>query len=1085
MRSIYIYLFAVITVGSIFSTNAQGVVINEVDAIVADPNPQFIELYGAPNSGLEGYSIALVRSIWLGGGAYGVEVYSAISLEGMQFDSEGFLATTVELALPVGAVAIYEADLSTIVVGEEPPTEDIIDALVYGPVNMGPSHPQVSGILQALVPPGTGLLSESVEGNPQVHSMSRLPDGGAPFDLSSYTIQPSSQGITNILDCAGGFLEITNTANDTLCTDQGPAIATFNHITDAPTASLTLLVVDLIDETILSSASGSAINFEGLGDGLLGVVAVSHDSPLDASSIEAGMPLSGVTSSGCFSLSEQQYVIFVETCEMPACDGGTMLDASGSDEVLTCLTTDGTIVAFGYYSEAVEDNFLFAICTDEDTIITTIEAPFYDFTDLGVNDYHVWGISTQGDISPETIAPGAFVGGVTAIECDSVGASALVVSILECGEAGLCDDLIISEYVEGDSHNKAIELFNPSDVTIDLTSYTMELYNNGATEPNQELNLTGSLLPGETYVIGNSQATPALQNLSDITSQLTWYNGNDALVLSKNGEAIDMMGVVGQDPGEAWTVSSGGSMAEHTLVRKPNVGHGTTDWEEGQTQWDSYPQDTFDFLGSHQVTCGGLGTMSVGFDAPELYVSEGGGVVVSISPIYPIEDVEVELNIVGGDAIAGIDFPDVFPLNFNFDMGLLNSQSFNFTAIDEEDPELQEDVLMALSITSGGAILGIDTLVIHILPSDLEYPVYEINQVRGTNTQGVLDSISVACELRGIVHGWNDYPSGLQFTLIDPTNGINVFSPISDFGYNVVEGDSVRVRGVIDQYLGLAQIRIDTLLFEGSGFPSDTPQLVFEMDEETESRIITLKCTELVDLNDWTNTTPGFDVRLNFGSQEIIMRIDANTDLFGTTAPIGVFGVTGIGGQRDLNAPFVDGYMITPRGQFDLTEPVNADFIVNSPWDGNSGPLEIFNLSTGADDYLWNMGDGTTYNDTTPTHSYTEAGTFVIYLTAFSENGDCSSQTSFEVVSNWVRVEEFSGTILNAFPNPTSDKLIISSKHKVLFYRIYDALGRVVKSEDEINSNTFEVDASSLNNGVYSIRTQSESGLGLVKFIKN
>ena len=96
--------------------------------------------------------------------------------------------------------------------------------------------------------------------------------------------------------------------------------------------------------------------------------------------------------------------------------------------------------------------------------------------------------------------------------------------------------------------------------------------------------------------------------------------------------------------------------------------------------------------------------MSVGFDAPELYVSEGGGVVVSISPIYPIEDVEVELNIVGGDAIAGIDFPDVFPLNFNFDMGLLNSQSFNFTAIDEEDPELQEDVLMALSITSGGAV---------------------------------------------------------------------------------------------------------------------------------------------------------------------------------------------------------------------------------------------------------------------------------------------------------------------------------------------------------------------------------------------
>ena len=836
MRSIYIYLFAVITAGSTFSTNAQGVVINEVDVIVTESNPQFIELYGEPNSGLEGYSLALVRSIWLGGGAYGVEVYSAISLEGMQLDPDGFLTITGDLAENVGAVAIYEADISIFMVGEEPPTEDIIDAVVYG--NVGPSNPQVSGILQALVPPGTGLLYEGAEENPQGHSMARLPDGGEPFDLSSYAIQPPSQGTTNILACAGGFLEITNAANDTLCTDQGPAIATFNHITDAPTASLTLLVVDPVDGIILSSASGSAINFEGLGDGLLDIVAVSHDSPLDANSIEMGMPLSGVTSSGCLSLSELQYVIFVETCESPACDGGTMLDASGSNEVLACLTPEGTIVAFGYYSEAVEDDFLFAICTVEDTIITTIEVPFYDFTDLGVNDYHVWGISTQGEIDPATISPGAFVGGATALECDSIGASALVISILECGAAGLCDDLIISEYVEGDSHNKAIELFNPSDVAIDLTLYTMELYNNGATEPNQELNLTGSIPQGGTYVIGNSQATPALQNLSDVTSQLTWYNGNDALVLSKNGEAIDIMGVVGQDPGDAWTVSSGGSMSEHTLVRKPNVGHGTTDWEECQTQWDSYPQDTFDFLGSHQVTCGGLGTMSVGFDAPELYVNEGGGVTVSISPIYPIEDVEVELNIVGGDAITGIDFPDVFPLSFNFEMGLLNSQTFNFTAIDEEDPELQEDVLMALSIISGGAILGIDTLVIHILPSDLEYPVYEIDQVRGTNPQGVLDSIGVACELRGIVHGWNDYPSGLQFTLIDPTNGINVFSPISDIGYSVVEGDSVRVRGVIDQYLGLAQIRIDTLLFEGSGFPSDTPQLIFEMDEETESRII-------------------------------------------------------------------------------------------------------------------------------------------------------------------------------------------------------------------------------------------------------
>ena len=280
------------------------------------------------------------------------------------------------------------------------------------------------------------------------------------------------------------------------------------------------------------------------------------------------------------------------------------------------------------------------------------------------------------------------------------------------------------------------------------------------------------------------------------------------------------------------------------------------------TQWDGYPQDTFDFLGDHTATCGGLGTMQIGFDSPELYVTEGGGVEVSMSPIYPLEDAVLKVSVAGGDAVVGVDYPDVFPLEFNFEMGLLNSQTFTFTAIDEEEPEIQEDVLLALSIVSGDVELGIDTMVVHILPSDLDYPVYEIKQVRGVNPQGVLDSIGTACELRGIVHGWNDYPSGLQFTLIDETNGINAFSPVHDFGYDVVEGDSVRARGVIDQYLGLAQIRLDTLIYEGSGFDSEQPNLVFELDEETESRIIKLKCVELVNPAEWTNTTPGYDLSI-------------------------------------------------------------------------------------------------------------------------------------------------------------------------------------------------------------------------------
>ena len=43
---------------------------------------------------------------------------------------------------------------------------------------------------------------------------------------------------------------------------------------------------------------------------------------------------------------------------MPACDGGTMLTAGGESSTAVCLSAEGTLVPFGYYSEAFEDDFL-------------------------------------------------------------------------------------------------------------------------------------------------------------------------------------------------------------------------------------------------------------------------------------------------------------------------------------------------------------------------------------------------------------------------------------------------------------------------------------------------------------------------------------------------------------------------------------------------------------------------------------------------------------------------------------------------------------------------------------------------------
>ncbi len=46
-------------------------------------------------------------------------------------------------------------------------------------------------------------------------------------------------------------------------------------------------------------------------------------------------------------------------------------------------------------------------------------------------------------------------------------------------------DLIISEYVEGSSTNKAIEMYNPTDASVEPRGLHAELYFNGGTTPTE------------------------------------------------------------------------------------------------------------------------------------------------------------------------------------------------------------------------------------------------------------------------------------------------------------------------------------------------------------------------------------------------------------------------------------------------------------------------------------------------------------------------------------------------------------------------------------------------------------------------
>ncbi|WP_061810415.1 S-layer homology domain-containing protein [Rossellomorea vietnamensis] len=155
-------------------------------------------------------------------------------------------------------------------------------------------------------------------------------------------------------------------------------------------------------------------------------------------------------------------------------------------------------------------------------------------------------------------------------------------------------DLIISEYIEGSSNNKAIELYNGTGLDINLDNYSLELYINGDKTNKRSMQLSGTLSNGEVLVISNKQASTAILAKANIQdSTVTSFNGNDPITLNKGDTVIDSIGQVG---------SSATFASEVTLLRKDSVFTGDSDETndfEPSVDWSALPQDTIDYLGFH------------------------------------------------------------------------------------------------------------------------------------------------------------------------------------------------------------------------------------------------------------------------------------------------------------------------------------------------------------------------------------------------------------------------------------------------------------------------------------------------------
>ena len=155
-------------------------------------------------------------------------------------------------------------------------------------------------------------------------------------------------------------------------------------------------------------------------------------------------------------------------------------------------------------------------------------------------------------------------------------------------------EIFFSEYVEGSSFNKALEIANFTGATVDLSVYSIRKQSNGAGAWSAGLNLTGTLNNAAVFILVDPQIALSCYAASsaNLSSAQEAFNGNDAMGLFKNGVLIDVIGT--------FNGGTANFAADETLRRKPSISAPNIIFNK-TAEWDLYAKDTCNGLGSHAL----------------------------------------------------------------------------------------------------------------------------------------------------------------------------------------------------------------------------------------------------------------------------------------------------------------------------------------------------------------------------------------------------------------------------------------------------------------------------------------------------
>ena len=186
--------------------------------------------------------------------------------------------------------------------------------------------------------------------------------------------------------------------------------------------------------------------------------------------------------------------------------------------------------------------------------------------------------------------------------------------------------MFFSEYSEGSSNNKYLEIYNPSSNTVSLENYALALVVNdpaeiGVYDSWHYFDIGSSVPPYGVYIIAHPLSDSLILNFANMTTTHL-SNGNDGIALVYGNEpqsnlnpeegqylVLDRIGDWNGDPGSGWSVA-GVSKAtkDHTWARKCSISQGNADWTASSStaensEWTVLANNDWSDLGQHDQPC--------------------------------------------------------------------------------------------------------------------------------------------------------------------------------------------------------------------------------------------------------------------------------------------------------------------------------------------------------------------------------------------------------------------------------------------------------------------------------------------------